>query len=162
MKISAAEEYALRCLLQLARWPAATPVAGREIAQAEGMTVEYAEKVLNRLTKAGLVKSARGAKGGYSLTRTASQISVGDALRAADGRMVAGLCERFKGSDDRCTHMSDCGLRSVWVALDRQIFGFLNNLTLADLLRQEGEVRGQIKVTLAETAEVAERGQVHG
>lgn len=147
MKISAAEEYSLRCLLQLARRPAGQSVTGREIAQAEALTPEYAEKILNRMKKAGLVHSIRGVKGGYVLARPAGEISVGEALRAADGRMIAGMCDRFRGGDDRCVHLPDCGLRSVWVALDRQLFGVLNRMPLSALLQQEGEVRVQIQTS---------------
>ncbi len=149
MKISAAEEYGVRCLLQLAKVSHSRPVAGREIARAEGLTPEYVEKILSRMTRGGLVRGVRGVKGGYVLARPASEITVGEALRAADGRMIAGLCDRFRGSDDRCVHHSDCGLRSVWVALDRQIFGFLNKMPLTVLLQQEGEVRIQIQTARA-------------
>lgn len=139
----------MRCLLDLARRSRARPVAGREIAKAEGLTPEYVEKILSRMTRAGLVRSVRGVKGGYTLARPPEQITVGEALRAADGRMIAGLCDRFRGADHRCVHHSDCGLRSVWVALDRQIFGFLNKMPLNILLQQEGEVRIQIQTARA-------------
>ena len=152
MKISSGEEYGLRCLLQLARRPQGQPVTGREVAQNESLTPEYVEKILNRMIKAGLVRGLRGVKGGYLLARPASEITVGEALRAADGRMIAGMCDRFSGSDDRCVHLTDCGLRSVWVALDRQIYGFLNHLPLAALLQQEGEVRIQIQTSKAPRA----------
>ena len=152
MKISSGEEYGLRCLLQLARRPLGQPVTGREIAQNESLTPEYVEKILNRMIKAGLVRGLRGVKGGYMLARSASEITVGEALRAADGRMIAGMCDRFSGTDDRCVHLTDCGLRSVWVALDRQIYGFLNHLPLAALLQQEGEVRIQIQTSKAPRA----------
>jgi Rrf2 family protein len=152
MKISAAEEYGLRCLLQLARRPHGQLVTGREIAQNEALTPEYVEKILHRMTKAGLVRGLRGVKGGYVLARPAGEITVGEALRAADGRMIAGMCDRFSGADDRCVHLTDCGLRSVWVALDRQIYGFLNKLPLAALLQQEGEVRIQIQTSKAAQA----------
>ena len=82
MKISAVEEYGLRCLLQLARTASEQPlVSAEEIAIREGLSVAYVEKILSQLRKAGLVKSVRGMYGGYQLARPADDIRVGDLVR---------------------------------------------------------------------------------
>ena len=68
MKISALEEYGLRCLVHLARRDQDAPVSAREVAAAEGLTVEYVTQLLVRLRRAGLVRSVRGSRGGFLLT----------------------------------------------------------------------------------------------
>lgn len=145
MRISAAEEYGLRCLLQLARRPPGQLVTGREIARGEALSLEYVEKLLARMSRAGLVRSLRGVKGGYVLARPAGEITVGEVFRGADGTLTDGLCDRFTGHEDRCVHDADCGVRPVFVALEEQIAAFLNRMPLTSLLHREGEVRIQIQ-----------------
>src|SRR5260370_22541573 len=83
MKITAQEEYGLRCILQLASVPAGEPLAGGEIARREGLSYPYVEKLLWTLKRAGLTKSHRGVKGGYVLSRSPEEISLGNVQRAS-------------------------------------------------------------------------------
>jgi len=90
MKVSAQEEYGLRCMLQLARRHkdgGAGPLTLAEVARDEGLTVAYAAKLVRRLRRAGLVKSILGRAGGYSLSRPAHDISVLDVLTALGGKL---------------------------------------------------------------------------
>lgn len=146
MKITAQEEYGLRCLLQLARRHGAeTPVTVREIAVAEGISTAYAEKLLHRLAKAGLAESVRGIRGGFRLRRSPREMTVGDAVRALGSFLThAAICQRYTGEENRCVHNKDCGLRPVWSTMNYHIQRLLDNLPLAVLLQGEREARQQI------------------
>jgi Rrf2 family protein len=138
MKITAQEEYGLRCLLQLARMPQDQVLSVKEIAAREGLSSANAEKLLRILSRAGLVHSIRGLKGGYALNRPASTITLGEVVRAL-GTMESTnhICQSFTGKQDVCVHFSDCGIRSVWAGLTAYIQGFLDKTTIESLLAPE-------------------------
>jgi Rrf2 family protein len=146
MKITAQEEYGLRCLLQLARKHGSSePLTVREIAASEGISLAYAEKLLHRLTKTGLAESVRGVKGGFRLTREPEAVTVGDAVRALGSFLThAAICQRYTGDESRCVHHKNCGLRPVWSTVNYHIQKLLDSLPLALLLQGEGDSRRQI------------------
>lgn len=138
MKITAQEEYGLRCLLQLARVPAGQIVSVKEIAAKEGLSGAYVEKLLRILSKAGLVHSTRGLKGGYALNRPATQTTLGEVIRALGAVQTTNhICRSFTGNEQSCVHFSDCGIRSVWSGLTNYIQSFLDQTTLSSLLENE-------------------------
>ena len=138
MKITAQEEYGLRCLLQLARVPEDQLVSVKEIASREGLSSAYVEKLLRILSKAGLVHSVRGIKGGYVLNRPASAITLGEIVRALGTvETTSHICSVFTGNQDACVHFSDCGIRSVWSGLTTYIQQFLDQTALATILDRE-------------------------
>ncbi len=145
MKITAMQEYGLRCILQLAAHQGEKPLTVREIAQKERLTSVYVAKILVTLRRSGLVRSVRGVKGGYSLSRPAREISVGGVL-ATLGQVDLGkdLCTRFTGDAAVCTHMDNCGIRPVWGVLTQYIYGFLNQLNLEQLVQDESRVAQEI------------------
>ncbi len=145
MKISAQEEYGLRCLIQLAKSPLGQIVTVKEIAQREALSSAYVEKLLRLLAKAGLVHSLRGLKGGYMLNRSPIQISLGEVVRAL-GQVPSTdhMCRQFTGSQDACVHISNCGIRSVWSGLTGYIQDFLDQTTIASLLDDEFSVADQL------------------
>ena len=146
MKITAQEEYGLRCLLQLARRHGTPePVTVREIAANEGISVAYAEKLLHRLSKFGLAESVRGVKGGFRLARSPEAMTVGDAVRALGSFLThAAICQRYTGEEARCVHNKNCGLRSVWSTVNYHILRLFDSLPLAILLKGERDSRQQI------------------
>ena len=138
MKITAQEEYGLRCLLQLARTPQGQVVTVKEIAAKEGLSSAYVEKLLRILGRAGLVHSMRGLKGGYVLNRPASAIALGEVVRALGTVQTTDhICHSFTGNQDACVHFNDCGIRSVWSGLTTYIQSFLDQTMLASLLENE-------------------------
>src|SRR5262245_48649566 len=104
MKISAQEEYGLRCLLQVARPSAAGPRSLRQIAESEGISAAYAGKLLWILNRAGLVRSVRGPKGGYALGRPASEILLSDVIKVLDEDTMDHHCQHFAGDHEVCVH----------------------------------------------------------
>ena len=141
MKISAQEEYGLRCLLQLAR----AEILGEsltlsQIARLEGISSANAGKLMWILSKAGLVQSTRGIKGGYSLARPASQIRLNQVIRVLEGEPAESHCKSYAGVLDACVHTSDCGIRSVIVNVHEVVERALSSITLAQLLGPEQTV----------------------
>ena len=137
MKVSALQEYALRCLLQLAKNVEERPMSAEEISSKELLSPAYIEKILQRLTKAGFVKSIRGTKGGYIITRAPEEISVGHVIRAVEGASMNDLCTHFSGNSPECTHISGCGIRPLWTNIYKYIYDVLDRTSLYDLMKEE-------------------------
>ena len=141
MKLSAQEEYGLRCLLRLARVPAGTSLTIPQIAEAEQISGPNVAKVLRALKRGGYVSALRGQSGGHNLSRKASEINIGEVLASLGGRIFdAGFCGRHSNATRGCGHNSDCSVRSVWRLVQRAVDDVLSRLTLADLLVQESGV----------------------
>ena len=87
MKLSTKGRYGLRAMIDLARYSEEEPVSIGSIAMRQGISERYLEQLVAKMKKAGLVKSIRGASGGYVLAKDSSEISVGDILRALEGSL---------------------------------------------------------------------------
>jgi Rrf2 family protein len=141
MKLSAQEEYGLRCLLRLAREGESGSLTIPEISLSEGISSHYVAKLMRVLRRGGFVRSARGQAGGYTLSRRAHQIAVGEALAALGGRLYEpGFCEDHSGSADLCTNTVDCSIRSLWRAVQQAVDQVLAKITLRDLMSNEEAV----------------------
>lgn len=141
MKISAQEEYGLRCLLQLARADAhGQALTLSQIAQLEGISGANAGKLMWIMNKAGLVQSQRGIKGGYRLSRPASEIHLNEVISVLDDESVETHCKSYAGVLDSCVHTGDCGIRPVIVELHQIVDNALSEITLSQLLGSEANV----------------------
>ncbi len=146
MRLSAREEYGLRCLLYLARAAPDASVTIGEIAKAESLTEANVAKLMRLLRQAGLVKSMRGRKGGYTLTTPPERLSVSRIVDAVGERLRHACdCGRFSGLGERCVHGDDCAMRGLFAGIDQMVHRFLSGWTLADLMAPEGEVSDRIE-----------------
>jgi Rrf2 family protein len=135
LRISAKADYAVRAAAELAAAsPAGRPVKGELLAAAQRIPPKFLENILADLRHAGIVRTRRGAEGGYALISAPSEISVADVLRAVEGPLAAvqgtrpeGL--RYGGAAAR--------LPEVWVALRANLRAVLERVTLADLAAGE-------------------------
>jgi Rrf2 family protein len=140
VKLSAQEEYGLRCLLQMAR-RVGESLTIAELARLEGISAPNAAKILRVLRRGGFVRSTRGQTGGYLLARAAHEINVGATLALLGGRLFdPGFCEKHSGMELSCHHLSDCSIRSVWRLVQGAVDQVLGRMTLQDLLRSETEM----------------------
>src|SRR6266478_9636282 len=120
MRLTAQEEYGLRCLLRVARGQESMTTP--EIAVREGLTQAHVHKLMRLLRRGGLVKSVRGRNGGYRLARPAEEINVGAALAAlGDSFYSRDFCREHTGSERTCVRNSDCSIRSLWIAIDNAV-----------------------------------------
>jgi Rrf2 family iron-sulfur cluster assembly transcriptional regulator len=144
MKVSAQEEYGLRCLLQLAYLKDGESLTLAQMAEREGISVANAGKLLWILSKAGLVQSLRGNRGGYFLSRPAAEIHLSDVIRVLDEDEVQAHCKSYTGVMDVCVHTGDCGIRPVIVGLHEIVQNALSQITLAQLIGTEKNVDATI------------------
>ena len=140
MKISAQEEYGLRCLLQLATLSAGESLTLPQIASREGISQANAGKLMWLLSKAGFVQATRGTKGGYSLARPASEIHLNEVIKVLDADVLSKHCENYTGVLDSCVHKGDCGIRPVIVGLHEIVENALSQITLEQLVGTEAKV----------------------
>lgn len=146
MKITAQEEYGLRCIMQLAReeqsGPRGSTLMVRDIAEREGLSVAYVEKILWTLRSSGIVESVRGPKGGYRLTRPCSEVSVGEVMRVLGGLpSEEEICSQFTGNHDVCVHHNGCDLRPVWVSITDFVHSVFDKIPISTLLNGGIDVR---------------------
>jgi Rrf2 family protein len=132
MKVSAKEQHGLRLMAELAQQYGNGPVPLNEVAQAGDMSVDYLEQIVPSLRDAGLLNSTRGARGGYELSRTPADITVGQVLRALDGDILPIRCLADK-EEQPCAQMPVCSARTVWQAVYARVSQTLDTMTLADL-----------------------------
>ncbi|MGI8640616.1 MAG: RrF2 family transcriptional regulator [Pyrinomonadaceae bacterium] len=140
MKISAQEEYGLRCLVQLATLKDDESLTLPQIAGREGISTANAGKLLWLLNKAGFVQATRGTKGGYTLARPASDIRLSEVIKVLDADEISAHCESYTGVLDSCVHKGDCGIRPVIVGLHEIVENALSQITLAQLVGTEAKV----------------------
>jgi Rrf2 family protein len=138
MKLSANEEYGLRCLVRIGYAGEKGSITIPEMSQAEGFSPAYAAKILRVLRKGGFVKAARGKEGGYTLARPADQIVIADVMECLGGRLFeSSFCESHSGQVAICTRSVDCSVRSLWRAVQVAVDHVLHKATLRDLLQNE-------------------------
>jgi Rrf2 family protein len=135
MKVSALEEYGLRCMILLARCEKAeVSLTIPEISEKERLSLPYIGKLLMILKRSGLVRAIRGRRGGYTLSKPAATIFLREIFNAL-GEPVYGPnhCERFHAEDGNCVHSGDCTVRAIWAKFNEYMNDYYDNTTLADL-----------------------------
>jgi Rrf2 family protein len=139
VKISAKADYAVRAAAELAAAGDERPVKGEAIASAQGIPQNFLENILADLRHAGLVKSQRGADGGYRLARPAADVSVADVIRAVEGPLAA---VRGEAPEDVSYAGAAAPLQDVWIAVRANLRAVVEHVSLADLAA--GHVPGEI------------------
>ncbi|MBM3725577.1 MAG: Rrf2 family transcriptional regulator [Acidobacteria bacterium] len=141
MKISAQEEYGLRCLLHMARHGENASLSIPDISRAEGLSIPNVAKLMRILRIGGFVTSSRGQAGGYTLSRPAQEITVSSVLELLGGRLFGPrFCTRHAGQERVCNHDGDCSIRSVWREIQTRVDTVLSGMMLTDLLVSEQEM----------------------
>jgi Rrf2 family protein len=142
MKLSAQEEYGLRCLLYMARNGETKSHSIPEISRAEGLSVPNVAKLMRILRLGGLVASVRGQAGGYTLSRASDLVTVSEVLALLGGSFFnPHFCDRHSGLERVCAHSGECALRLLWGSVQKSLDSLLTRTTLRDLLRSELEMQ---------------------
>jgi Rrf2 family protein len=134
-------EYGVRVMAHLARTDGQQPVPLGSIADAEGLPLAYLEHLVQRLRRAGLVESTRGAHGGYTLARPADAISMAEIVKALEGEIAPIECITADPDGSLvCARDGDpghepCPTKLLWTRVQGSIVRTLNEMTLADLAR---------------------------
>lgn len=138
MKISTKGRYALRMMIEFAMNPErATKI--NQVAKNQQISEKYLEQIVSGLVKSGLVKSIRGAQGGYILSREPGEYSVGDILRATEGNLVPIYC--LDSNTEPCWREGSCVTKNVFKQIADAVNQVVDNITLEDLLREEIAIR---------------------
>ncbi|MEL7623212.1 MAG: Rrf2 family transcriptional regulator [Clostridiales bacterium] len=137
MKISAKGRYALRLMLDLALNDEGGYVPIRSISQRQEISYKYLEQIITLLSRAGFVKSSRGAQGGYKLAKQPEEYTVGMILRLIEGHLVPVAC--MENDPNQCPRCSSCVTLDVWQQLEEAISGVIDHITLADLVKKQRE-----------------------
>jgi Rrf2 family protein len=144
VRITTLAEYGVICALHLAKRKEEGPITGREIAARERLPVDYVEQIMLRLRRATIVRSTRGAHGGYALARTPEEISIRDVIAASETTTFDLHCVSHPVEEERCSSAHNCSIRPVWMLLQRKIDDVLEGVRLSDLLHEEREVRERV------------------
>jgi Rrf2 family protein len=157
MKLSAQEEYGLRCLLRVASAQEGESLTIPEIGRAEALSIAYVAKLMRILRQRKFVKSVRGHTGGYTLARSPENIPVGEVMAALGGRLFEpGFCDQFSGLKQMCTHSVDCSIRSLWRAVQSAVDSVLAGITLRDLLQTESDMSTRLSPSIPQSSERSE------
>jgi Rrf2 family cysteine metabolism transcriptional repressor len=140
MKISTKIRYGARAMLELASRYGEGPVELKEIAKRENISLKYLEQVIIPLRTAGLIKSIRGSKGGYSLAKPPSEIRLNDLIEILEGPI--NLVECLK-DPKACQKSPLCVTRDIWKEVSDAVNGIFHSITLQDMIdrRREKEER---------------------
>jgi Rrf2 family protein len=133
MRVSAKADYAVRAAIELAV-AGDGPIKGERIAQAQDIPLKFLENILLELRHAGLVRSQRGAEGGYWLARPAEEITLAEVIRSVEGP-IANV--RGEGPQDVEYKGSAAPLKEVWIAVRANLRSVLEAVTVADVARGE-------------------------
>ena len=139
MLVSTKGRYALRIMLDLAQNSGGESVVLMDVAKRQGISEKYLESIVSSLTRAGLLTGQRGRGGGYRLSRTPEEYSIGEILRATEGPLAPVSC--LKPEKNECGRSAECLTLPLWKELDRRMEGYLDSVTLAALLR--GDISAQ-------------------
>ena len=138
MKISTRGKNAIKLMLDLATYYQGEPVKVKDIARRQNISEKYLEQIIAVLNKATLVKSIRGAHGGYVLTSPPEKYTVGQILKTVEGNMAPTDC--FGENGTPCENKATCVSYRLWEKLDDAINGVLETITLANLLEWQNEI----------------------
>ena len=134
MKISTKGRYALRLMLDIARYSGGDNVSLKDVSERQGISLKYLEQIVNALCKAGYLKSQRGSQGGYKMTRKPEEYTVGDILRVTEGDMAPVSC--LEGGENLCPRKNVCPTIKFWEGLYKTITSYIDGTTIADLVRE--------------------------
>lgn len=141
MRFSTRGRYGVQIMVDLAQNADEGPISLKSVAERQNLSEHYLEQLVPELRKAGLVKSIRGAQGGYVLAKKPENILIGDVIRVLEGPIAPVECTHQSG-EDCCGKTDFCVTREVWVKVRDSINDVVDSITLADLLQdthKEGE-----------------------
>ena len=135
MKLSTKGRYGLRALIDLAQYSKDAPVSIMSISARQDISERYLEQLMSMLKKAGLVKSVRGAAGGYIRAKDVKDISVGDVLRALEGSLEPVDCAGLE-PDGECRSADTCVTKYVWKRINESINRTVDEIRLDQLVEE--------------------------
>lgn len=134
MMVSTRGRYALRVMIDLAEHSNGKYMAMKSVAERQEISLKYLEKILRLLVSANLVEGVHGKGGGYRLTRPPQDYSVHEILKLTEGSLAPVAC--LECGAEECKRAGECRTLPMWTELNRLVNGYLENITLADLMKK--------------------------
>jgi Rrf2 family protein len=145
MKLSSRGDYATRALLELSGREGQAALSVAELSRRTGISPKYLEQIMLALRAARVVRSRRGAHGGYELAREAGDLTVGEVVRLMDGPLAPSPCASQSAHIPcpayRCPTEDACVLRGLWLDVRNAIAGVLDSTTFAELAERQQTAR---------------------
>ena len=139
MMISTRGRYALRVMIDLAEHQEnGRYTAMKAVAERQGVSLKYMEKILPLLVSARMVEGITGKGGGYRLTREPQEYRVGEILRLTEGDLAPVECVACDA--EPCPHIGECRTRPMWGELSKRINDYLDSVTLADMMQKSEDI----------------------
>lgn len=136
MKISTKGRYALRLMLDLAQYSNEQEyVSIKKVSKRQDISEKYLEQIVAQLSRAGYVRSTRGAQGGYCLTMEPDQYTVGMVLRLIEGNLSSVSC--LEDNPNKCRRCNNCVTLEVWQQINDAVNDIIDHVTLQDLLEKQ-------------------------
>lgn len=132
MKLSTKGRYGIKAMVDIALEYGNGRLSVNQLAEKQGISVAYLEQIIAALKKAGLLDAARGASGGYTLSRPPQDIYVGEVLRALEGSTAILDCVGIDEAAE-CTNACYCSARPLWIKLQQKIDEVLNTTTIKEM-----------------------------
>lgn len=132
MKISTRGRYALRIMVELAKAQPNEYISLNTLSEKQSISQKYLEQIVPLLTRGGLVRSIRGNKGGYTLSKAPDKVTVGDILRATEGSIAPVPC--LESEENTCEKSPYCPTLKIWSGLYETINHYLNGITLQQIV----------------------------
>lgn len=145
LKLSTKGKYGVKALFELAMHEGTGPMSLKSISERQNLSEHYLEQLAAPLRKAGLIVSVRGAQGGYSLSRPANQITVGDIIRVLEGPIGFTDCATEGEPGPDCA--VDCVVHGVWEKVTQEIINVIDGITLQDLVNQARDEQARQNLT---------------
>jgi Rrf2 family transcriptional regulator, iron-sulfur cluster assembly transcription factor len=137
MRLTTKGRFAVTAMIDVAMHGTHGPVTLAAVSERQKISLSYLEQLFGKLRRHGLVDSVRGPGGGYNLARAADTVSVADVILAVDEPIDQTSC----GGQENCLEDRRCLTHELWTDLNAHIFSFLRSVTLAELVRQQGEAK---------------------
>lgn len=135
MKISTKGRYALRLMIELAKFDQSSPVRLKELAERQNISEKYAEQIIGLMRRGGVVSARRGTQGGYELAKSPKDITVGTILRLTEGDLSPVPCLENNGVP--CERKYSCATYHLWEKLKESINSVVDHITIADLAEMD-------------------------
>ena len=135
MKFSTKGRYALRLMMDIATHDGDSYVSLKDVAARQEISMKYLEQIAGMLSRAGFLRSGRGAQGGYRLAREPEAYTVGSLLRLTEGNLAPVAC--LEGPENSCERCAECPTLDFWTGLYATVNAYIDRFTLADLLAEQ-------------------------
>lgn len=133
MKLSTRSRYGTKMMCDIAKYSGNTPVSLREISERQEISIKYLEQLITPLKKAGFIKSVRGPKGGYLLTKRPKDISVGEIVWLLENERELTSCI---SNPESCSRRQECITRDIWTRATEALYNELNSISLFDMTQK--------------------------